>query len=343
MITNQIDFYLVDSMEIIDFKPIHSYLSKSAIIANPVSKWFDFERAKIYLQKSGLEFRTSPRINPDCVITTQYHDEIELPEYRKSLTMRLMYSLTEKDFCHSRKASEPFDAVLVPGPYSKELVSKYTHTLIVGLPKYDDYFKGVYRKETLLKEFSLDEMKQSILYLPTWAEHSSLDSYKRAIKKLANSNKFNIILKPHTVTVRKEKYRINYFRNQIKKNTILCLEQQIGLDKLFSVADLVIADAMSGAFWESILIANLPTLAINTEGKFQKKNLETRVQDYAIVNNTPKSLIKDLKRVEDEHLDFKKKRNKLADELISFRDGSAGKRAAEEIKEFIRRNRCTKD
>lgn len=332
---SHIDFFLVDSMDIIDYEPIHRHLTNSRIIAVPGSVWFDFDRAVEYIQQRNLEFQTTPSINPVCVITTQYHREIKLLQYKKSITMRLIYSLTEKNFCHSKKASVPFDVVLVPGPYSKELISKYTNAIIVGLPKYDDFFNGVYRKPDLQQEFKLNEAKKTILYLPTWAKHSSLDLYKKAIKKLANTNEYNILLKPHTVTVRKERQRINYFKRQIKKDKIHCLEQQIGLDKLFTVADIVIADAMSGAFWESIFIANLPTLAIHSKGKFQKKNLETRVQEFAIINNNPNLLEEDLKRVENEPADFKKKRNEWADNLISFRDGTAGKRAADVIRKFI--------
>jgi len=330
-----IDFYHVDSMETIDYEPIYHHLPNSVMIASPRSKWFDFERAVSYFQERQLKFKTSPSNNPDCVITTQYHREIELPEYKKSLTMRLMYSLTEKNFCHSRKASKPFDAVLVPGSYSKDIISKYTNAIVVGFPKYDDFLRGLYKKQDLYKEFRLNKEKKTILYLPTWSIHSSLDYYHNAIKKIINLNRYNFIFKPHTVTVRRERYRIDYFAQEIDKGKMLCIEKQIGLDKLFTVADIVIADGLSGAFWESVIIANLPTLAIHTEGNFQKANLETQVHKFAFVNEDPNTLIEDLRKVEDKPLEFSQKRQAWADKLISFRDGTAGKRAAEEILNFV--------
>lgn len=330
-----IDFYHVDSMETINYEPIHRHLPNSALVAVPGGEWFDFERALSYFQERHLDFQTHPSINPDCVITTQYHRGIELPEYKKSLSMRLMYSLTEKNFCHSRKASEPFDAVLVPGEYSKKIISKYTNAIVIGFPKYDDFLKGLYRKADLQKDFKLDKNKKTILYLPTWSICSSLDYYHREIKKLINLNKYNFIFKPHTITVRKEQSRINYFHKEIGEGKILYIEKQIGLDKLFAVSDIVIADGMSGAFWESFIIANLPTLALYTEGNFHKKNLETKVQEFSVVNNEPVSLIKDLERVEREGVKFKEERKVLANELVSFRDGTAGKKAADEILNFI--------
>lgn len=221
----------------------------------------------------------------------------------------------------------------MPGKYSQRILGKYFHTIIVGFPKYDDFFRGELRKEELSKLFNLDKDKKTILYLPTWGIHSSLDLYHDAIKKVLNDDKYNFIFKPHTHTVSKDRYCTDYFRQEIDEGKIVCLEQQIGLDKLFTVADIVMADAMSGAFWESVIIANLPTLAIRTEGNFKKKNLDTQVHKFAIVN--PDSLMEDLKKVENEPKQFKERRREWADELISFRDGSAGKRAADAILEFL--------
>jgi malonyl-CoA O-methyltransferase len=337
-----IDFYLLDSADIVFFEPIYRNLPNAELILNPKLSWLDINRAKAYLRARNLRFRRKPRINPTCVITTQYHKSIEIPEYRRSISMRLMYGLGEKNQNHQISFNKGFDIILVPGLYSQQLLEKDFNTIIIGFPNYDAFFAGALKREEIAQELNLDPAKKTILYLPTWRIHSSLDLYHEALKKIANSNLYNLILKPHTVTVRRERYRIDYFRAEIASGKIICIEKQIGLDKLFTVADIVIADAFSGALWESILISKLPTIAVHSEGFFQKKNLEKRIHEFSIVNNNPDMLLEDIKRIEAEFPKYKEKINNWSDKLLSFRDGTAGSRAAKEILNFLE-SRVTKN
>jgi len=341
--TMKIDFYLLDSADIINFEPIYRYLADAIFVADPTIEWLDFERTIDYLKERNLLFQTHPRANADCVITTQGHQVIEIPEYKHSVSMRLMYGLSEKDQNHQFHFNKGFDAILVPGQYSEKILKKYSYPIIIGFPKYDSFFRGEFNKNTILEQFKLDTNKKTILYLPTWRIHSSLDKYHDAIKKIIDSNEYNFIFKPHTVTIREEKYRINYFRQQINSKKMLCLEKQIGLDKLFTIADIILADGIGGAYWEAILVANLPTIAIYTKGDFEKKNLDRQIHKFAIVNNDPNLLIKDLKRVINEDYKFRTARKREVDLMIAFRDGTAGKRAAERIQNFIKSKKTKKN
>jgi len=332
----KIDFYLLDSADIINFEPIYLHFKNAVFIADPTIEWLDFKRTVNYLKERNLSFQTHPRTNVDCVITTQGHHVIEISEYKESISMRLMYGLSEKDQNHQFHFNREFDAVLVPGQYSQKILKKYSHPIIVGFPKYDSFFRGKFNKEKILKQFDLDINKKTILYLPTWRVHSSLDKYHNAIKKIIDLNQYNFIFKPHTVTVREERYRINYFRQQINSKKMICLEKQIGLDKLFAIADIVLVDGIGGAYWESIFVANLPTIAIYTKGNFKKKNLDKKIHEFSIINNDPNLLIKDLKKVINEDFKFRRIRKKEIDSMIAFRDGTAGKRAAEEILNFMK-------
>lgn len=335
-----IDFYHHDSEDIPNFEPIFRNLKNAVMVAQNVR---DIDRAKAYFNERELPFQNKPRINPACVVTTQPHWSIEIPEYNQSISMRLMYSISEKNLEHQYHWNRGFDAILVPGKYSQRLLEKYFHTIIVGFPKYDSFFRGELRKEELSKQFNLNENKKTILYLPTWGPHSSIDLYQKEIKQVTNENKYNFIFKPHSVTVSNEHHRIDYFSKEINESKMICLEQQILLDKLFAVADIIIADSQSGAFWESVIVANLPTIAISVEGNFKKKNLDTQVHKFAMVNNNPNSLIENLNKVENESPQFNEKRKELADDLISYRDGTASKRAADAILKFLESGKPKKD
>jgi hypothetical protein len=340
MTEKAIDFYNHDSEDIPNFEPIFRNLKNAAMVAHRVR---DVDRATAYFNERGLPFQNKPRINPACTVTTQSHWSIEIPEYNQSISMRLMYSISEKNLEHQYHWNQGFDAILVPGKYSQRLLEKYFHTIIVGLPKYDSLFRGELRKEELSQLFNLDKNKKTILYLPTWGPLSSIDLYQKEIKQVSNENKYNFIFKPHSVTVSNEQHRIGYFRKEINESKMVCLEQQMNLDKLFAVADIVMADAASGAFWDSVIIANLPTLAISIKGNFKKKNLDTKVHKFAIVNSSPNSLMENLNKVENEPSQFKAERKELADELISYRDGTASKRAADAILKFLESGKPKKD
>ena len=145
---------------------------------------------------------------------------------------------------------------------------------------------------------SIYEKRKVILYLPTWGEHSSLDLYKNAIKELVQTEEYMIFLKPRIKTMKIEEYRLNYFQEETNEGKIICIDQDTDFSTLFSIANIVIVDATNEVFWESTLVSNLPTIVIHTENNRQKNNLEKKTNRFAIVNNNPKFLIKDIKRVE---------------------------------------------
>jgi hypothetical protein len=97
MVEKAIDFYHHDSEDIISFEPIYRHLRNAAMVAWRIG---DFDRATTLFMERGLPFRNRPRINPACVVTTQPHANIEIPEYNQSISMRLTYSLSEKNLEH---------------------------------------------------------------------------------------------------------------------------------------------------------------------------------------------------------------------------------------------------
>jgi len=339
----KVDFFASGSADILTFERICPYIDDPCIIYIPITRWgVDISRTIRYLEDHNLPYRKVPRTNPDCVIVTQAHKIIEYPYYKHNLSMRIMYSVGEKGANHQKGFNRGFDAILVSGNYSAKLIGSFMPTIIVGYPKFDLYFRGAYNKEELIKRFKLDNTKKTILYLPTWGVHSSIDRYHGVMKKLINSQEYNFIFKPHTVTVgweKERKERIGLFKNEIENGKMVCLLQQIGLDILFPVADIVIADVVGGAVWEAILIARLPTLAINKTGNFKRENLEVEVEKYTVVNDDPTTFIRDIEQIEEKSKKYKKKWEKKASEIFAYRDGYAGKHVAIGIEKFVGQNR----
>jgi len=330
-------------MEFLNYLPVYQQLPDAVMVAVPQPEWFDLDRAVALFEEARVAYRHKPTPDAACAVTTQYHHEVEKPEYRNSVTIRLMYGLAEKldNLNHSERMNAPFDAVLVPGEYSRKLISRFTNAIIVGFPKYDAFFRGELNRAQLIAGFGLDPNKPTIAYLPTWDVHSSLDLYRESIRNLAQSNEFNFVLKPHTVTVRHERQRIDFFRPDIDSGKMLCIEEQIDPAKILTIADFALADGASGAVWDAAIVAKLPTLALNTYAS-DSSALERRISEVALVNNEPERLLEDFRRLTSQAHKFKRRQDTLAEELIAFRDGTAARHAADEIINFIERKRKAK-
>ncbi|WP_062398483.1 CDP-glycerol glycerophosphotransferase family protein [Methanogenium cariaci] len=258
-----IDFYHVDSFEIFEYLNIAKNLEDlgceiNLVLPDSNTGWFDKTVAEEIYDDLGIKYSHLPSANVDMVITTQYHNVINIPEYKNAISCRLVYGInSEKNFTYSYKSSIPFDIVVCPGEFSFNLLKRYTHPIIGGYPKYDPYFLGKYQRDKLLKYYVLqDNGKKNILYLPTWASESSLGNCDQFLVKL--SNYYNIIIKPHHVSLRKEKFRWQ----DLSRHNDLHIISNVSppLPELLTLSDIVISDALSGSFWESILIGQKPTL-----------------------------------------------------------------------------------
>ncbi|MBI4514585.1 MAG: CDP-glycerol glycerophosphotransferase family protein [Deltaproteobacteria bacterium] len=331
-----LDFYHYDSMDVLSYEPICRYLDNAALVAPASDGVLDFARAELYFRQRGLTFQTEPSGDAAAVVGTQYFWTLGRPQYKRVPVLRLMYSLSEKGgAAHGKEWSDWFDAVLCPGPYSQRLLQRWgRRAIIVGFPKYDDYFRGRYRAGAVRAKFGLDAKRKCALYLPTWAHHSSVDRFAAAIRELAHGGEYQVLYKPHTVTTRLERHRIECFRSEIEAGQLVCIEEQSNMAELLLVADVVLADGMSGAFWEAVIVSDRPVLALHVHGEFERVLMDARVEDFAPVCDEPAALRRSIERATCAHVIQPSPRVLLANELLSYRDGSAGQRAAEVIAEL---------
>lgn len=334
-----IDFYHVDSFEIFEYVNIVKHLKELGCEVNLVLPeknrgWFDKKVAEEIYNDLHMEYTHLPSVNADMVITTQYHNVINIPEYKNAISCRLVYGInSEKNFTYSYKSSIPFDIVICPGEFSFNLLKRYTHPIIGGYPKYDSYFLGEYKRDKLLEKFSLqDNGKQNILYLPTWASESSLGNCDQILMKL--SKNYNIIIKPHHVSLRKEKTR---WQDLSQQNDLYIISNVSPLPELLTISDFVISDAISGSFWESILIGQKPTLGLMYGIKHKLRNMEKRVDEFGIINRDSTDIESDFYRAIEFYHTNKEQIHERKKEFISYTDGSAGRKTAEGLFHFIER------
>jgi hypothetical protein len=293
---------------------------------------------------AGISFQTQPSPDADAVVTTQYHSSIFLPEYQHTISFRLMYGLcSEKGFNHSATASLPFHAVLVPGEYSRDRIGRFTEPLVVGMPKYDAYFRGEYDRAVIEARHGLSPTRETVLYVPTWAGESSVrqPTIRSFLEDLCVDR--NVLIKPHHVTMRHEPEALEALS---RLDGPCVVQQPVPLGELLAASDYVVCDALSGVFWESIFIGRKPTLGLQYGSRLRPQHMEKCIDEFAIISRDPSRIATDFDGAIRFHRENRDTLQEQAGRYLAFTDGRSGHRAAQAILEFTetrRRNRTARD
>jgi hypothetical protein len=264
--------------------------------------------------------------------------------------VRLGYG-SGKELTMYRPSGRRYDLTLAYGPRDSKAFSLFCECVIIGVPKFDDWFNNtldnVFLEDVKKK---LDSKKKTVLYLPTHSDLGSIKDLASSLKILAQ--KYNIITKLHYFNVTDEPDLVDSLRSK----DIILLEDDVDLLPLFKLADVVLSDN-SSAIFDSIL-ADKPTVVTDFNDKefFDKTHKEikryrrgvTRATTYSgsieqiikregliVTIPTPERLEEFIvKGLQDED-HYKGARKKLNADLVSFRDGCSGQRGAKEIMRLL--------
>jgi len=325
-----IDFFCCNTGEIPYYLPIYKHLKNAKMVV--LSSRYDCKRTKRYLEKLNIPYQTFPSKDATVVVATQIKKEPWMLERWKDIPkVRVIYSLCEKQRFHTTRFMVPFDLVLSPGPYTHKIALKYTKSVIVGYPRYDDYF-NLLKREDVLKELNLnlDKNKKTILYIPTSEEkkhRNSIANFYKEIIKL--SEEYNVIFKPHIYTDYWEKNLINLFKN----SEVKVVDAMTELDKLLIISDIVIGDCQSGVPWECAII-NKPCIACINKSDIPFEHLEVPIKDGEImpIVKDPHKLKEAIKNINQNSFMYYKWLKKVC----PYNDGKSGKMAADAIMELVK-------
>jgi hypothetical protein len=156
--------------------------------------------------------------------------------------------------------NDGFDLVLAPGEFSRREIARRSDVpvAVVGYPKW-----AAHRRRPLERSFAratlglADDERSMLLWLPTWADHSSLDSYAPAFAAL--SSEFLVVIKPHHNSTRFERQRLAQFGD--RASDLMLVEPSTDLAELVAAADVVVSDVRSGALTEGLL-GDRPVVAL---------------------------------------------------------------------------------
>lgn len=296
-----------------------------------------------YRDPEYLEFFFSPY---KTLVSVWERGSMLLPCNDEKRKVNMTYG-SGKELTMVRPSRGIHDVILAYGPRDHALFSYYTRSVIVGNPKFDDWFNGDIDTESIATiTAALVPTKKTVLYLPTHGDLSSIGLLSVSLAKLTPT--YNIVVKLHYFTVEEEKEHVSALRQA----GVLLVTDDVDLLPLLSVADVVISDNSSAIF--DAVLADKPVVVtdflsdeyLDVSHKMLRELRRTQ-QGASTYSKSIEQLIKREGRVptltspahvpevlaealtDPEH--FRQERKELRSELYSYTDGKCAQRAAAEI------------
>jgi CDP-Glycerol:Poly(glycerophosphate) glycerophosphotransferase len=177
----------------------------------------------------------------------EYFDPIQyIPLQVGENQIRFMYGADIGEGWSLQPWNEIYDLFLCHGPNDEAALRKRFKgkTMLMGYPRYDEFFDPALETDTLLNEFDVDRTKKTILWITTTgAGASSIPSFARSISGLLDQ--YNVIVRPHPIAFRAEPDDIELLRSLHFKIDSDALRN---MNKLYKVADFVLCDYGGSAF-----------------------------------------------------------------------------------------------
>lgn len=259
-----VEFYLVDAFEIDNLVPFYNLFRKNGARAvfiaerqdiNIAGKWFDYEAAIKILETNCLEYKT--KCNKDAQIAFTTQDVVNLSKYSKK-TKRVNcsygYGLISNSYAFCKRVVEGFDYKLCNGNYQRRMLERLeiqkVKLFVVGMPKY--FGKTFATQNEIIKQLGIHTTKKILVYLPTWDENCCVEQFYEQFIQLRE--KYYIVTKMHHVLERMDESK--NIRMLIRNFSDCIVESTYSLSDIVNIADLVVADAKSGASLEAVYLNN---------------------------------------------------------------------------------------
>jgi hypothetical protein len=128
----------------------------------------------------------------------------------------------------------------------------------MGYPRFDRFFTEKYDRNELLRRYNCDPAKQTIAWLPTWKELSSVGLFDQEISAL--TKEYNVIVKLHPLMPLSEPHRVEALKQY--QFTHLITDQSDNLP-LYQIADYMLFDyggpPLAGIYTDKkMILLNVP-------------------------------------------------------------------------------------
>ncbi len=293
---SQVEFYFVDYFEFEHYLPLYEELNKRGIKAVMVTEpevfntkiTFNYNDTINLLNSKGIEYYSVANADAPVAITTQFPHN--LGHYKgKKCHVTYGVSMTKgKSFILENKNCDGFDLIMTNGEFYKSRIIENGfrgEVVDISYPKYKEFFENGAQRKDILERIGVYTDKQIIIYLPTYDEGASIQSYAVQIGQLRDE--YYVITKPHHCTWyredKKEDLRTLYDISDVVVDALFPLSD------LAVIGDIAICDARSGVMNEvSFLNPEIKKLALLTNPDLNQFYID--ISEFVDVVKSPEEL-----------------------------------------------------
>tara|TARA_B100001971_G_scaffold207491_1_gene227738 strand:+ start:258 stop:1430 length:1173 start_codon:yes stop_codon:yes gene_type:complete len=257
----------------------------------------------------------------------------------------LFHSMVSTHLIYRRSAFEHFDSIFCVGNYQLDEI-RSTEKLYDLKPKNLIRY-GYSHLDNLLEKYSKrillpknNENKLHILLAPSWSDDGLFENISEKVIDILLREGYKVTFRPHPMTQKKSKKKINRMSEKFSKNESFLLEQNIFNFDSFLLSDIMITDwsgaalEFAFAFEKPVLFIDVPKKINNPEyEKIPQVPIEVSIREKIgkIILPTDLELIpNEIKMLYGQTKELRDKITKIRNELI-FNVGESKKDGAEEI------------
>ena len=257
----------------------------------------------------------------------------------------LFHSMVSTHLIYRRSAFEHFDSIFCVGNYQLDEI-RSTEKLYDLKPKNLIRY-GYGHLDNLLEKYSKrirlpknNENKLHILLAPSWSDDGLFENISEKVIDILLREGYKVTFRPHPMTQKKSKKKIDRMTEKFSKNESFLLEQNIFNFDSFLFSDIMITDwsgaalEFAFAFEKPVLFIDVPKKINNPEyEKIPQVPIEVSIREKIgkIILPTDLELIpNEIKMLYGQTKELRDKITKIRNELI-FNVGESKKDGAEEI------------
>ena len=257
----------------------------------------------------------------------------------------LFHSMVSTHLIYRRSAFEHFDSIFCVGNYQLDEI-RSTEKLYDLKPKNLIRY-GYSHLDNLLEKYSKrillpknNENKLHILLAPSWSDDGLFENISEKVIDILLREGYKVTFRPHPMTQKKSKKKIDRMMEKFSKNESFLLEQNISNFDSFLFSDIMITDwsgaalEFAFAFEKPVLFIDVPKKINNPEyEKIPQVPIEVSIREKIgkIILPTDLELIpNEIKMLYGQTKELRDKITKIRNELI-FNVGESKKDGAEEI------------
>ena len=350
-------FYLENESDFIFFKPIVEKLTQEYdtkicyVTSSKTDPMLNCNNKNIlsFYVGDGVA-RSNFFINLKATIMVMTMPDLETFHIKRSKVYPVHYvyifhSLNSTQRAYKKTAFDNFDTIFCTGNY--QIIEIQTRERKFNLGEKKLIKHGYGRLDTLINEVLNTNIRKNasdkkvVLIAPSWGDYGLIETKGQEIVSTLLDSGFDVILRPHPVTLKKSNKIIQKIEKEFKDNLNFKLETDIRSTESWFLCDCMISD-LSGAAIEYAFAFEKPVLYVVTPEKIVQENeiglvpLEEKIRSEIgeIVSLSQLSLIPSkINQFLLSQNKFKEKIQKIREETI-FNIGNSGEQGAKHLLEL---------